>query len=195
MQNIIEHIELLDAKAVLFLNQLHNPSLDKAIYFATQGWFWMPVYLYFIYLVFSSFNESKNRITTLCAFAILIFMTDQSSVQLFKEVFQRYRPCHHLELHSSLHLVYNKCGGMYSFVSSHATNFMGLAVFTSVFFRLKSYLVFGLVFWAIFMGFTRVYLAVHYPTDVFFGWMLGAIIGYTVAVNMRYYFVDPEKNQ
>jgi undecaprenyl-diphosphatase len=81
-------------------------------------------------------------------------------------------------------------GGNYSFVSSHATNSFGMAIFTSLLFRNKFYTVF------IFTGFilivyTRIYLGVHFPGDVIGGMLLGLLIAYVTHPLMQCFIFWP----
>ena len=108
-----------------------------------------------------------------------IIIADQSSVQLFKNTFQRLRPCHNEAISNLVHIVNNKCGGLYGFVSSHATNTFAFAVFTSLFFS-KKYISLLLIFWALVVSYSRIYLGVHYPLDVIGGGILGLTIGILV---------------
>jgi len=104
----------------------------------------------------------------------------------------RYRPCHHQELAPFVHLVQQHCGGMYGFVSSHAANFMGIAIYVIVALNPNAWIKFMVVFWGLIIGYSRVYLGVHYPFDVLAGCLLGMSIGVLVARNMVYFFLKPE---
>ena len=110
---------------------------------------------------------------------VLVVLTDQISVELFKENFKRYRPCHNLNIKHLIHLVGDGCGGLYGFVSSHATNTAGIATFLFLLLRKKfpkySWLVF---IWAALNSYSRVYVGVHYPADVMVGSLLGMAIGF-----------------
>jgi len=70
------------------------------------------------------------------------------------------------------------CSGGFSFPSSHAVNHAGLAVFLWLFFRKpKKSWPYLFLFWAFAIGYSQVYVGVHYPMDVIAGFMIGGVIG------------------
>ena len=131
-------------------------------------------------------NTWKNTAIILVGLIVAIFLADQISVHLFKNGFERYRPSHNEELKHLLHFYEVKPGefyqgGKYGFVSSHAANFFALISFIFPFYKeKKNWILAGLILVGILVAISRIYLGVHYFSDVFFGALLGILIGFTI---------------
>ncbi|MBI5009277.1 MAG: phosphatase PAP2 family protein [Bacteroidia bacterium] len=167
----------LDQQLFLYLNSMNSPFWDEVMYAISGKLIWIPLYLaIFIFLGI----RYKSKFFVIFLFIILgITVADQTSVHLFKNVFQRLRPCHEPALEGLVHLVKGECGGLYGFVSSHATNSFYVALFSLLFIR-KRWFTVMIIAWALVVGYSRIYLGVHYPGDVLFGSMLGALIGWGI---------------
>jgi undecaprenyl-diphosphatase len=180
MNNIINTINSWDTSLFLALNGQGGPFWDLVMWWASDKLIWIPVYLLFLFLLW---KDHRGRIWLVMLFAaFLIFLSDQISVHLFKDVFQRLRPCHEPALEGMVHMVNGKCGGNYGFYSSHASNIFALAVFVISLMRKKTWWIILAIFcWAALIGYSRIYLGVHYPGDVLAGAIAGSLLGWMVA--------------
>jgi undecaprenyl-diphosphatase len=171
----------IDKSLFLFLNSLHNSTFDFLMYWISVKWLWIPLYALLLYLIIREYKWKSLLI--LLFVAILITMSDQLSVHLFKNTVERLRPCHNPEIMDMVHLVNDHCGGLYGFISSHAANSFALAVFLIGFLGKKyKYFTLLILFWAAIVSYSRVYLGVHYPGDIIAGGIFGAILGYTLKI-------------
>jgi undecaprenyl-diphosphatase len=170
-------LEHLDQQLFLFLNSLNSPFFDKVMYAISGRVIWAPVYLTILIYLGVSY---KRKFWVILVFIILaVTLADQISVQLFKNVFHRLRPCHEPSLDGLVHLVRGECGGLYGFVSSHASNSFNVALLSLMLIKKRWYTI-SIITWASVIGYSRIYLGVHYPGDVICGGMLGSLVGWGV---------------
>lgn len=181
---MLEFLNNIDTSLFLAINGFYNSFFDGLMVFVSGKLSWLPLYILLLYLII---RQYKWRSFLILGFiGLLILASDQLSVHAFKNVFQRLRPCHNEEIQ---HLVRNisGCGGQYGFVSSHATNSFALLVFISFLLgRIYRWLFPVLLCWGILVAYSRVYLGVHYPADVFFGAILGAAIGWIIFLIFKF---------
>jgi undecaprenyl-diphosphatase len=175
---MFEFLNQIDTALFLSLNGWHNHFFDVLMVYISSKLFWLPFYIFLLYLIIKEYKWKS--LVILLFTAVLITLTDQTSVQLFKNVFQRLRPCHDPELQLMVHTV-EYCGGLYGFVSSHATNYFGIIVFVSGLLKNRyKWLLWVLILWGVLIIYSRIYLGVHYPGDVIAGAILGSLIGWLV---------------
>ena len=172
---MIEYLDKIDRSIFLFLNGIHSPFWDKVMFWISGDTSW--IFLYIIMLIGLAVKYRWKMIFIVIAISLTITASDQFSVHFFKEVFERLRPCHNLEISELVHLVNNHCGGKFGFVSSHAANTFALAMLTSGLFRNK-YFTWFIFIWASLVSYSRIYLGVHYPGDIIGGALLGVFIGW-----------------
>lgn len=173
---MLERIIEIDTQLLLFLNGLGTSSWDGFWMFMTTSITSLPIYLIAAYFVYKYYGI-KKMLFSLLFLAILITISDQTA-NLFKYGFGRLRPCHNEEINSLVRLVKPYCGGKYSFFSAHASTSMAIVVYFSL--LLKNHIKYFptvLIIWSLFVGYSRIYIGVHFPFDVLFGFLVGSLIG------------------
>lgn len=169
---MIDFLINLDTQLFLFLNGIHSSAGDFLMYWHSDKYIWIPLYAILLYLLYRFYG--KKTLILMLLVALLITLSDQVSVHLFKNVFQRLRPCHEPALEGLIYLP-GKCGGKYGFISSHASNSFAIAVFIWLLLKNKLRPVgIGMIIWAALVSYSRVYNGVHYPGDIIVGAMVGS---------------------
>lgn len=169
----MEWIEHIDRLVFLTIHQARFYILDLIIPFATSFLTWTPLFLIGIYFLYKKY---KQKITiVLLSFALLIGISDPLSNFVKKSV-KRYRPSHNIELKDKIISLDNYKGGQYGFVSGHAANSFGIAFLMILFFNeIKKRWKILILCWAFFICYTRIYLGVHYPSDLIGGALIGIV--------------------
>jgi len=168
--------EQLDQQVFLFLNSLNSPFWDKVMSTISLVVVWVPLYLAII--LYLGFRYKKKLLVIFLFIILAVTFTDQTAL-LIKNTVERLRPCHEPSLEGLIHLVKGRCGGKFGFVSSHAANSFNVALLSLMFIRRRWYSI-SIIIWAALVGYSRIYLGVHYPGDVLCGSILGAFTGWGV---------------
>ena len=167
----------IDHELFTFLNSFHTNWMDSIQYWVSDKYIWIPFYM----LLLSGIIYHYKRKSVIVIFMTvgLITVSDQSS-QFFKYGVGRYRPCRSESSHKPRpHIVKEHCGGKYSFYSAHASNSFAIALFigyllTPLVRQAKNYL----LVWAAIVAYSRIYLGVHYPSDIIVGSLSGLLYGW-----------------
>lgn len=180
----MEFLNLLkswDKDLLLFLNGMHSPLWDYSMTLFTITPTWLIFYATILTIIVR--KHGKKSLFIIVAIALMILCADQFS-GILKHTVQRLRPSNDPAFSQLIHVFFKK-GGQFGFVSAHAANTFAIATFTSLFFRNRKYSLF--IFpWAIIISYSRIYLGVHYPGDVFCGALLGIIVGIGIFKLLNY---------
>lgn len=165
-----------DIELFIYLNNLGSIQWDGFWLFITNKYSAIPLYLLLLFFTYKYFGLKKTVII-LISIALLITISDQTS-NFFKYNFARLRPCYNENIVHLIRLVKESCGGKYSYFSAHAANSMALAIFFSLLFKKYSKLwIWLLIIWALLVGYSRIYIGVHFPLDILTGFFFGIVYG------------------
>jgi len=163
----MEAILNFDIEIFRFINTgLTAPFLDTVMVFMTEKMNFMGAIIIAAALIWI-LGKRQDRVG-LIVLVLLVLMTDLAS-NMLKHSVMRVRPCSALE---GVRLLVG-CGGSFSMTSSHAANIFAAMVFLTARYR-KFWPVFISI--AVIVAYSRVYVGVHYPTDVIVGAALGTVL-------------------
>ena len=176
---MFEYLESIDRSIVLAVNGWNTPFLDQFFWVVTQTITWIPFYILLLYFVHKNYG-TKTMFLFLGIAVVMIAVVDSTTTILFKDTVMRYRPSHNLLLEKHLHYYmedgHTYLGGKYGFFSSHASNNAGIALLGWLFLR-RFYpnLKWILIFCVALIGLSRIYLTMHYLSDVICGAIWGIL--------------------
>ncbi|MDC7999302.1 phosphatase PAP2 family protein [Gilvibacter sediminis] len=181
---MIDQLLQYDSELFIYLNSLGSTTWDNLWLVITNKFASIPIYAILLYLVYKNFGWKFTAVVVVTT-ALMITFTDQLT-NLAKDFFERPRPCQEASLEGIIRYVAPRCG-KFSFFSGHATSTMAGAVFISLILRSRyKYLPFLMLFWAFLVSYSRVYVGVHYPLDIFTGMIVGALAGLSFYKLERY---------
>lgn len=165
---------ILDLDKMIFhaINTSFTSSfLDTVMIFLSGVYPW--ILFFSLLLIWGGMRYKKSFLKIALSLAVLVSLTDLMAFRVLKQNIARKRPC--IEM-TDVRLV-TSCGGEFGFPSNHSANAAALALFLHLTLRRRS-LTSLLVLFVFLIGYSRVYLAAHYPTDVLAGYLLGVVMAY-----------------
>lgn len=175
---MLEQILRYERDVFFALNGSDSVYLDYFMWLFSSKQVWIPLAV-LILVVLCYKKNWKEIIFVLLAITLVITLCDQFASHFCKPFFARFRPTSHPDFMNEVDTVFGYRSGKYGFISSHAANAFGFATFTAMLFRNKFY-TYTIMIWGIVTAYTRVYLGVHFISDVVCGAMAGFIFGFIV---------------
>ncbi|MBD3409358.1 MAG: phosphatase PAP2 family protein [Ignavibacteriales bacterium] len=170
---MIDFLHRIDLAIFYFFNHtLSSGALDKFFTHITEVKSWTIAYIILIGILLTK-GGRRGRIAVV-GIALLIAVVDMTGHRILKEIFERARPC------NALPDVLTPAGarGTFSFPSNHALNNFAAATY---FYLLYPNLKWALFISAALVALSRVYLGLHYPSDIIAGAAIGSAFGYGFA--------------
>jgi undecaprenyl-diphosphatase len=198
---MLEQLLHIDTEILLAINGWHAPWADTLMWIISAKATWIPLYLLLIGLLVWRYRKPAmtsvkwlQRVPACVVMIVVIGLAvgaaDFIASGIVKDLVALPRPTRVPELECVLHLGNGYRSGRYGFVSSHAANTMAVALLFSLIWRNKIATV-GLMLWVAANCYSRMYLGVHYPTDILGGLMVGALVAALVyAMLVRYRLVE-----
>jgi undecaprenyl-diphosphatase len=199
MKEFVENMLPYERDWFFLLNGSNSVFWDQVMYMISGSKIWIPLYAFVVWTIFYK-TPKKEALLVLVFFILTFALCDRFSSGLIKPFFERLRPGHHPDFKDLVDIVNGHRGGGYSFISGHATNCFGFSVFLSFVFRNRWVTLVALA-WAALISYSRIYLGMHFISDVTGGILAGtfiAIILYAVLIPLRkkfFHMEDAQKTQ
>ena len=183
---MLERLIHIDTEVLLAINGWHAPWADTLMWIISARVTWIPLYLLLMGLLVWRFHKPVSTsikwlqkvpacVVMIVMLGLAVGVADFIASGILKDLVARPRPTRVPELKGVLHLVNGYKSGTYGFVSSHAANTMALALLFSLIWRNKIATI-GLMLWVAANCYSRMYLGVHYPTDILGGLIVGSLV-------------------
>ena len=171
-------MQTIDGAILLWINGHYAYWSDSLMWVVSQTMTWIPLYGLMLGLIVWKYRNWKPVVLILLGFVVAVGLSDFIASGILKPLVCRLRPTHEPAI-DPIHLVKGYTGGLYGFCSSHAANTMSCALLFCLLWRNKIATT-GLMTWVALVSYSRVYIGVHYPSDVIAGWLVGALLAVLV---------------
>jgi undecaprenyl-diphosphatase len=191
---MLDTLEAIDRALLLKINSLHAPWLDTLMWYVSETW---PTFLLVFIIAWFIFRRmrTKKAVEFLLGCLFTAICTDLSS-NAMKHAVKRYRPTHNIEIQTKVRVLNQYMGGKYGFFSGHAANTFGVVTFIylSVSWIRRKYILLISIY-PFLVVYSRMYLGVHYPSDIIMGMIDGIFFGWLVYNIMNSYFLKPDEQK
>jgi len=175
---MLETLKQWDRELFIYLNNLGIENFDSFWLFVTQIESWIPLFLFFIALIFYFYGTKKGLLVfflTLLCFTITITLTNFT-----KDYVARIRPNNVKALAEFIRTL--QAPNNFSFFSGHASSSFAITTFVVLSLRQFNKWIVLAYLWPILFVLSRIFVGVHYPSDLF----VGALVGTSIALGMHW---------
>lgn len=191
----IPFLATIDTELLHWFNGSSSLFLDSMSQILTSGFTWSALYVALAFIVIKN-NDTMAQIWLAigCVFLCVLLAGGVDDL-IVKPLAARLRPTYDPMMKYTIHIVNGvHGGGRYSFFSAHAANTFAIALFMCYMVRSRLLSV-SLILWSAINCWTRLYLGVHYPSDILVGLVYGAAVATLVFFLYRHLYRKISSNQ
>ncbi len=182
---MLEKILEMERGLFFLINSSHSPFWDQVMWLYSGLLIWLPFIIFFCFMLIYK-KSWKEWLPVLGSILIIDILCILFSSFITKPLFARPRPIFHPSFMEDVRTLYESILEPYGFVSGHSAVSFGMALFTALLFRNRIYSI-AIFVWAFIMAYSRVYLGVHFISDIVAGGLAGMVIGFLIYLLYHYY--------
>lgn len=171
----MDQIVQWDKELFLYIHHLNSGKGDAFWLFVTQIEHWIPLYILFFIFFLKALSRKNGIIAILFTLVVLGFSLGLTTV--VKNLVQRLRPSNSPELQDVIRVLETHTD--FSFFSGHAAVSLSISVFVILVLKSHFKWIYGILVWPLFFISSRIFVAAHFPSDLFVGAIVGMLIGWS----------------
>ncbi|WP_313111370.1 phosphatase PAP2 family protein [Aequorivita sediminis] len=171
---MFESLKQWDRDLFVFLNGLGGEAFDSFWLFTTRIEIWIPLFIFFVYLIFYYYKGRKALVTL--TFLIITFAVTYLFTLIVKDYVGRLRP-NNVKAFAELIRILQEPNS-YSFFSGHASSSFAITTFVVLMLRNYTKWIYLAYIWPIIFVLSRIFVGVHYPSDIFVGAIVGIVFAF-----------------
>lgn len=171
---MLETLKHWDRELFVYLNSLGIERFDSFWLYVTKIDSWTPLFIFFFLLIFYYYKGRKAVIVSI--FLIVTFAATFLFTSIVKDYVARLRP-NNVEAFAELIRILQKPSN-YSFFSGHASSSFSITTFMVLALRKFTKWIYLAYLWPLIFVMSRIYVGVHYPSDIFVGALVGTVFAF-----------------